>query len=176
MSENYAPRRWFQFSLRMAFVDLTILCCFLGYQLNWIRQRRTAIKDCKSFREDVAPHAAPGLLWLFGEPGYEEIQPRYYTANWYPLFGPAAAEEHRLERKRIRAIFPEVETIEMDLHPPKLDHATAEARIEQIGGRLAGIASNQVNVSPQERHRLTAERRKLEQQLGRPVTDPLPHE
>jgi hypothetical protein len=37
---NIAPkRRWPRFSLRTLFVVVTVLGCWLGYQLNWIRQR-----------------------------------------------------------------------------------------------------------------------------------------
>ena len=32
-------RRWFRFSLRMMFVVVTVFGCWLGYELNWIRQR-----------------------------------------------------------------------------------------------------------------------------------------
>jgi hypothetical protein len=33
-------RRWFAFSLRTLFVVVTLVACWLGYELNWIRQRR----------------------------------------------------------------------------------------------------------------------------------------
>jgi hypothetical protein len=36
-------RRWYQFSLRTMFVLVTVACVVLawvGYSLNWIRQRR----------------------------------------------------------------------------------------------------------------------------------------
>jgi hypothetical protein len=37
------PRRRFRFSLRTMFVLVTALCVWLGYQLNWIRQRRNVL-------------------------------------------------------------------------------------------------------------------------------------
>jgi hypothetical protein len=39
-----APRRrWFAFSLRALFVVVTVFGCWLGYQLNWIRERHEAL-------------------------------------------------------------------------------------------------------------------------------------
>jgi hypothetical protein len=169
-----ARRRWYQFSLGTMLIVVTVVCVWLGYELNWIGQRHAIIKDCYSHVEDAGLRAAPGLLWLFGEPGYREIRPRYYTVNWYPLFTPQAAEEHRLERKRIRSLFPEVETIALELNPPKVDDGTAEARIAQIGDRLAEIEADPASRKPQERFKLRDERRVLERQLGRPLTDPPP--
>jgi hypothetical protein len=38
---NEAPkRRWLRFSLRALFVFVTVLACWLGYEVNWIRHRR----------------------------------------------------------------------------------------------------------------------------------------
>jgi hypothetical protein len=172
--ESPAPlrRRWFSFSLRTIFVSITLFALWLGWEVNWLRKRHAIIKDCYSYVEDAGLRAAPGLLWLLGEPGYREIRPRHYTVNWYPLFTPQAAEEHRLERKRIRSLFPEVETIELELNPPKVDDGTAEARIAQIGDRLVEVAADPGSMKPKERYKLQTERRVLERQLGRPLTDP----
>ena len=69
---NLAPsRRWFRFSLRTGFILLTVLCAWVGYEVNWIRQRREQFAS-----KQVAEHVdsfdirAPGLLWLFGETGH----------------------------------------------------------------------------------------------------------
>jgi hypothetical protein len=41
------PRRWFRFSLRTLFVLVTVLCVWLGDQLNWIGQRHDAMEWLK---------------------------------------------------------------------------------------------------------------------------------
>jgi hypothetical protein len=38
-------RRYFQFSLRTLFVLVTVLSVWLGYQLNWIRERHKALEE-----------------------------------------------------------------------------------------------------------------------------------
>ncbi len=39
-----APRRrWFRFSLPTMFVGVTVCACWLGYQLNWIHERRRMV-------------------------------------------------------------------------------------------------------------------------------------
>ena len=37
------PRRWFSFSLRTLFVVVTLGCCWLGWQLNIVRERKAAM-------------------------------------------------------------------------------------------------------------------------------------
>ena len=165
MSDALPKRRWFTFSLRTLFIVATVAGVWLGYELNWIRQRRAIIADSASCIEYGEARSAPGLLWLFGEPGYAEIRPRYYTPNWFPLFTPAAAQEHRQERRRIRALFPEAETIELDLNPPLLERSAMQARLEEIGDRLADISANPKSAEPQERSKLTRERMILEDRL-----------
>ncbi len=71
-----APRRrWFRFafSLRTLFVVVTMFGCWLGYSLNWIRERHAAFHDRRLDIVRLSPPAfspaAPQLLWLFGESG-----------------------------------------------------------------------------------------------------------
>ena len=78
-------RRWFRFSLRTLFVMMTVVCCWLGYELNWIRNRHAFIdrqrarlaefysgEDLAFYNEqlyyDNPNGGAPSFLWLFGEP------------------------------------------------------------------------------------------------------------
>ena len=103
------PRRWFRFSLRTMFVLVTVLCVWLGYSLNWIRQRREAIAHAhfeKVSIKTTAPIRAPGLLWLFGEPGYDRI--------WF-LFGPADPRDNTPEEfvkaKQLAPLFPEARVV-----------------------------------------------------------------
>jgi len=67
---------------------MTLVCVVLGwvgYQLNWIRQRRQAT----IYPMGVGGVQAPGALWIFGEEGVSELH-----------VGPAYYE-------RTRALFPE---------------------------------------------------------------------
>src|SRR5690349_19031409 len=71
-------RRWYQFSLRTLFVLVglvSILMAWVGYSLNWIRQRRalieTGIVQPATWR--IEPATAPAGLWLFGESGVSHL-------------------------------------------------------------------------------------------------------
>jgi hypothetical protein len=69
-------RRWPRFSLRTLFVVVTVFGCWLGYELNWIRQRHAVIAEPKWSVIEREPGAlaqqptAPDLLWIWGERGY----------------------------------------------------------------------------------------------------------
>lgn len=82
------PNRRWSFSLRTLFVLVTLLACWLAYQVNWIRQRHMLLDQQKVLAEEwdrrhqkqwayatltVNAPTAPGLLWLFGEEGFGEI-------------------------------------------------------------------------------------------------------
>jgi hypothetical protein len=72
-----APRRrWFRFafSLRSLFVVVTLCCCWLAYQLNWIRQRHAYLKTSGTWEEPLnyGPIPEPRPPWplgWFGERG-----------------------------------------------------------------------------------------------------------
>jgi hypothetical protein len=75
-------RRWFRYSLRTLFVVVTVIGCWLGYELNWIRERRAFIASEVSTRIDEdwwncsvtdGGRSAPGLLALFGEEGFSAL-------------------------------------------------------------------------------------------------------
>jgi hypothetical protein len=88
-------RRWFRYSLRTLFVVVTAFACWLGYEWNWIRQRREflakfqaqierPIKPLRysraallkrnlefhqvSSRPPLKPFGPRAVLWLFREP------------------------------------------------------------------------------------------------------------
>ena len=69
-------RRWFQFSLRTLFVVVTVFGCWLGYELNWLRERHLLVESGEaavySTNQGTRP-TAPSLLWLFGEEGAGQI-------------------------------------------------------------------------------------------------------
>src|SRR5688572_20778819 len=72
-----SPRRSWRprFGLRTMFLLVTVFCVWLGYQLNWIRQRHAALGEgALVVRNTCRPPArAPGGLWLFGERGVKSI-------------------------------------------------------------------------------------------------------
>src|SRR5438034_453514 len=41
-------RRWFRFSLRTMFVAMTLLCCWLGWQLSVVRDRQSALSQLRA--------------------------------------------------------------------------------------------------------------------------------
>ena len=86
-----------RFSIRAILVTMTLFALFLGYHLSWIQQRRTAIASGSiNLEEDAfAPslRLGPGLLWMFGERGYEYIE----------LKGGV----NQVEAERFKGIFPE---------------------------------------------------------------------
>ncbi len=98
-------RRWFRFSLRTLFVAMTLLAClacWLGYELNWIRQRQEAIQAGIAVPHTFAanqPIPAPpvGFRWL-GEDGQGHL-----------FVSPANFD-------RVCELFPEAEVME---YPPK---------------------------------------------------------
>ena len=109
-------RRRFAYSLRTLFVAVTVLGIWLGYQLNWIRQRRDIISDpqvqyaccyetlkieivgnVKRPRKRRTYVAAPRPLSWFGEFGYAEIVLGKGT--------PAG------ELARVRSLFPEAQVM-----------------------------------------------------------------
>ena len=70
------PRhRWFRFGLRSLLIGMALLCpmfAWVGYSLNWIRERRAILEGggILTIRDQRVPRVdAPCGLWLFGEVG-----------------------------------------------------------------------------------------------------------
>ena len=76
-------RRWFAYSLRTLFVVMTVFACWLGYQLNWIRQRHNAkigFGYLQIATTGPIPCHAPWPLRWFGEEGHSLLLvPNSYT-------------------------------------------------------------------------------------------------
>ncbi len=117
MSDAAPKRRWFRFSLRTLFVVVTISAVVLGwraYSLNWIQERQKAGVlaeppwDVPRIVVGSEEGSAPGLLWLFGERGYDRLRIAF----------PDEADKHRLSNEqqqvleRIRSLYPEA-TVEV---------------------------------------------------------------
>jgi hypothetical protein len=98
MDENRPARRWYQFSLRELLIVVTLLCLWLGYSVNWIRQRQD-FRAVHSFWEVTYVNGspdAPALLWVFGERAADAWDAERLTDE---------------ERKEARRLFPEADII-----------------------------------------------------------------
>jgi hypothetical protein len=95
---SMTPRRWFRFSLRTFLLAVTVLGSWLGYQLNWIRERHAAFQDRRLQVARLSPPAyapaAPQLLWLFGESGITGVY----------LMDPELTAD---DLRRLKSLFPE---------------------------------------------------------------------
>ncbi len=62
-------RRWLRYSLETLFVAVTVLACWLGYELNWIHQRREALASgiVRFPIDGVHEELPPWQLRLLGE-------------------------------------------------------------------------------------------------------------
>ena len=71
-------RGWFRFSLRTLFVVMTLAAIplgWVGYSLNWIRQRHEILSLVNGPVEFFGTHrTAPAGLWVFGETGRNAIR------------------------------------------------------------------------------------------------------
>ena len=107
---NEKPRRrWFRFSLATLFVLVTLVALWVGWSMNWIRQRRYVIAHSVGWQTDGKtdePVTAPAFLWLFGEPGYSKI---------WVMFGPdnprKITDAEKAFANSFAKLFPESESV-----------------------------------------------------------------
>src|ERR1700739_4452242 len=103
-----SPRRW-SFGLKTLLVWLMILTGplgWVGYSLNWIRERHEAIEHIGVNKFVRAPMG----LWIFGEDGLREV---------FDVIQITDKQETREERKmkaaaamrRLKRLFPEAEDV-----------------------------------------------------------------
>jgi hypothetical protein len=100
-------RRWFQWSLRTLFVVVTALCVWLGYHLNWIRERH-ALLDEPNVTASFLPmqHAPSFSLRLLGERGANSVFLEY--PDWvFPK--SSESDEAQKQKQRSARFFPEAE-------------------------------------------------------------------
>ena len=111
-----APKRWSRFSLRALFVAVTLIGCWLGYEVNWIRQRHAFIAEQRSLVESGGLYTednwnpndcrAPALLGLFGERGHARV---LIWVDSRDVDHPPTADANRLARAR--RLFPEAHLV-----------------------------------------------------------------
>lgn len=83
-------------TLLIAVAVLAVPCAWVGWQLDWIRQRRAIVTW--DYNGSPLPYQklcrAPGFLWLFGESGISEL-----------------ACDSDEEAERLRCLFPEADVM-----------------------------------------------------------------
>ena len=104
-------RRWFRWSLGTMFVVVLVAGClagWLGYHLNWIRQRHEVVSRHSVHSElcEVPPSDTPFALRMLGESSYSSIS--------MLDVGPTTIESQEVER--IRGLFPEA-NVHVDILP-----------------------------------------------------------
>jgi hypothetical protein len=83
---NPAPkRRWFRFGLRTLFVVMTLSGCWLGYHLNWIRERHAYLGNSAAVVSRGSA-AAPLSLRMLGEDGITSVTVAGWAANRNPAY------------------------------------------------------------------------------------------
>ncbi len=100
----------FRFTLRTLFVVVAVLCVVPGgwvaYQLNWIRERHSAL-DSEAVRDaiwdDSPSPPSPPAIRLFDEPGHFKLVYDYRSdpndvARWKRLFPEAVFVDDELLR------------------------------------------------------------------------------
>ena len=105
-------RRWYQFGLGTMFVAVTVISAFLGYYLNWIRQRHAVVGD-RAYHLVLAP--PPGLLFVFAERGYREIGIELSETG-------VSRQAKLIEAERIAQLFPEVQELNLSYPTPPSIH------------------------------------------------------
>jgi hypothetical protein len=95
-----ARRRFLRFSLRTLFVAVTVVVCWLGWQLNWIRQRHISLEGLGFSLDEVGFYGevtAPLGLRALGEHGWEIL--------------PLGRRATRQEIRELHALFPEAKIL-----------------------------------------------------------------
>lgn len=108
-----APRRWLNFSLRMMFVVITLIACYLGYHANIVHARRHVrqLYDEYSAVQFSDTHGRlqsqiPWIRRLMGDAAVQDIYLHRYAG------GVTGEEEELLKRT-----FPEADVSEVLMIP-----------------------------------------------------------
>jgi hypothetical protein len=130
------PRR-LRFSLRTLFVVVTVGCVWIGYSLNWIRQRHEFLDHEVALRHKLpfqdhpngnrytpnirtcaygSETVAPSMLWAFGGQGYEEMWVLAKSDDVQEL-----TDDDRRRARLARRLFPEAIVMVAHPQPDSLD-------------------------------------------------------
>lgn len=95
-----------RFTVRALFGSVTVLCVWIGYSFNLIRQRREVFAAIEAVDIDKdAKVTAPWLLFVFGERGHRTIAVPFNRASQIEHFS------------RLQVLFPEAEVCTMYVEP-----------------------------------------------------------
>jgi hypothetical protein len=102
------------------FVVVTVFAVFVGYHVNWIRQRQDAEASANWYRLSTDESGidlilkkprprAPGLLWLFGENGHSQclLFFGYQPTEHFTYSNRELTPLEQSEVSRIKRLFPE---------------------------------------------------------------------
>ena len=119
-------RRWFRFSLRTFLVGMVLLggaFAWVGYHLNWIRERqaivtRSDVRAAKGSYFLEPPPVAPWPLRLFDKTAYRSVtivfvdQQRTQSDDemYVDADDPRLTQEERQQLERVVRLFPEART------------------------------------------------------------------
>ena len=120
---NVRPRpRWWRFSLRTMFVVVTLLCCWLGWESNIVRQRQSLLKELTTKAEFQVTKAGE---WMSYPPVGTTPAPRASVSLVRRLLGDEAVQEigysthsqppSEADRSRIARVFPEARIYEIPI-------------------------------------------------------------
>jgi hypothetical protein len=97
-----ATKPRFRYSLRALLALMTLFALFFWYHINWIQRRRAATSyagvTANPSSDSFHPPPAPGLLWMFGEQGYQSVS--------------ISSQDRQWEAEQLRALFPESDVVE----------------------------------------------------------------
>jgi hypothetical protein len=101
-SGTVLPPRAIVIGAATLFVAIMLFACWLGYEVNWIRQRH-ALLDEQNVTASFDPlRRAPSVgLWLLGERGADTVFLQY--SGWLGM------ELDEVQRDRARRLFPEAD-------------------------------------------------------------------
>jgi len=107
MEEPIKPsRRWFRFSLRTLLVLVTLVCIYLGWAMNWKKQREAFMESLAS--RIYTNYAPPAPIWI-----------RIVGAEGCAFL--AISETDESQRLKAKRLFPEAEIISPILPPATRD-------------------------------------------------------
>ena len=138
-------RRRFRYSIRALLVAMTLLALFLGYHLHWINQRRAMIASGAIVPfpiVGVKQPPAPGMLSLFGEPGYGAISGvknvNAKTRRGSYLVPMRESLDSDEMSQRVRRLFPEaiylVSMFDIEATPPSEPSRSVDEALQALDG------------------------------------------
>lgn len=114
-----------RFSLRALLVAMTLFALFLGYHLNWIRQRRIAFEASYGHKTSGVDRAQASLVEEWQAVGNQSdkriegarrkmpLMLRLLGARPYPIVAvsDSEAEGDEEQQRRLQALFPEADVL-----------------------------------------------------------------